>query len=267
MFKQFRFPQGKYRTLTFSYDDGIDHDRRLIDMFNKAGVKGTFHLNANSIGQNGFVTRAEIPSLYKGHEVAIHGFTHPLLDTLPSEVVLKEILDDRRTLEDIVQYPVKGMSYPYGTFNKHVIDLIRSCGILYSRGVDSTNSFKIPENWFNWCGTCHHNADLSKLCDGFLNDCNWHQKPLRVFYVWGHSFEFDRNNNWEHMQAFLDKVSGKDNVWYATNIEIYDYLDAVKQVRFSVDCKQAYNPTAHELWFDSTDGVISIKPGETIILK
>ncbi len=39
------YPNGKSKALTFSYDDGMKHDRRLVELFNRYGLKGTFHLN------------------------------------------------------------------------------------------------------------------------------------------------------------------------------------------------------------------------------
>ena len=42
------FPGGKKRVVTFSYDDGPVQDERLVAMFNRYGVKGTFHLNGQT---------------------------------------------------------------------------------------------------------------------------------------------------------------------------------------------------------------------------
>ena len=40
------FPGGKHKALTMSYDDGRLEDRRLIEIFNRNGIRGTFHLNS-----------------------------------------------------------------------------------------------------------------------------------------------------------------------------------------------------------------------------
>lgn len=45
------FPGGKAKALTMSYDDGKVQDRRLIDIFNKYGIKGTFNLNYGQVGE------------------------------------------------------------------------------------------------------------------------------------------------------------------------------------------------------------------------
>ena len=41
---------GKMKALTFSYDDGVLQDRRLIEIFNKYGLKATFNLNSGFFG-------------------------------------------------------------------------------------------------------------------------------------------------------------------------------------------------------------------------
>jgi peptidoglycan/xylan/chitin deacetylase (PgdA/CDA1 family) len=41
---------GKKKALTFSYDDGVLQDIRLIELFNKYGMKATFNLNSEKLG-------------------------------------------------------------------------------------------------------------------------------------------------------------------------------------------------------------------------
>ena len=45
------FPEGNYKVLTLSYDDGKITDRRLVDILNQNGIKGTFHLNSGYLGE------------------------------------------------------------------------------------------------------------------------------------------------------------------------------------------------------------------------
>lgn len=46
-----RYPGGKAKAVTFSYDDGVIQDRRLAELFDKYGLKGTFNFN-NEAGKN-----------------------------------------------------------------------------------------------------------------------------------------------------------------------------------------------------------------------
>ncbi len=42
----------------------------------------------------------------------------------------------------------------------------------------------------------------------------------RIFYIWGHAYEFDIYNNWDAMEEFLKYISGRDDIFYGTNTEV-----------------------------------------------
>ena len=74
------FPEGKHKVLTMSYDDGKAADRRLVEIFNKNGIKGTFHLNSGIMEEDPErIPLNEVKELYKGHEVSCHTYTHPTI--------------------------------------------------------------------------------------------------------------------------------------------------------------------------------------------
>lgn len=269
-----RFPGGKQRALTFSYDDGVEQDVRLIEIFRKYGLKATFNLNSGLYAPEGTVypegqvhrrmTESQVSELYRGDdiEVAVHGYTHPWLDHMPMNMCTKDLMDDREKLESQFGTLVRGMAYPFGTYSDDVVASMRSVGIVYSRTVQSTHDFNMPTDWMRLPATCHHNdPELMKLAHRFVEESSW-GRPW-MFYLWGHSYEFEGNNNWEVIEEFAEFMSGRDDIWYATNIEIYDYQAAFKQLLFSMDGKIVTNPTAYELWFFLNGEEYSIKPGET----
>lgn len=269
-----RFPGGKQRALTFSYDDGVEQDVRLIEIFRKYGLKATFNLNSGLYAPEGTVypegqvhrrmTESQVSELYRGDdiEVAVHGYTHPWLDHMPMNMCTKDLMDDREKLESQFGTLVRGMAYPFGTYSDDVVASMRSVGIVYSRTVQSTHDFNMPADWMRLPATCHHNdPELMKLAHRFVEESSW-GRPW-MFYLWGHSYEFEGNNNWEVIEEFAEFMSGRDDIWYATNIEIYDYQAAFKQLLFSMDGKIVTNPTAYELWFFLNGEEYSIKPGET----
>ena len=258
------FPEGKTKALTMSYDDGQIFDRRLISIFNKYGVKGTFHLNSGILDQDNFITKAEVAELYKGHEVSVHAKTHPFLDCIPVEAVIEEIVEDRKSLEDLVGYPIKGMSYPFGAFNEQLIKTLESLGIQYSRTVISHHDFYMPERFLAWNATCHHDDNLMELGQKF-SDYKFMGK-LKLMYVWGHSFEFERNNNWDLIENFCKLVSENSEIWFATNIEVMRYTKALKKLEFSAKGDIVYNPTAITVYISVDDKVVKVKAGETIKL-
>ena len=254
------YPQGRRRAVTFSYDDGRTFDRKVVAILNQYGMKGTFNLCSSLIlnDKNGYyVTREEVPVLYKGHEVAVHTAHHPFLERMPISQAMQEVLEDRKELEKMVGYPVIGMAYSYGTWDETVLAQIKAAGIRYSRTTTNIPHFWLPQNWLTWGATCHHGNALEKM-DAFMS----RQYPLSVFYIWGHSYEFNDENNWDVLEKICETLPKDDVTWYATNGEIYRYVESVRQLVLGADLHQVYNPTAQEIWFARNDEIQTVKPGE-----
>lgn len=261
-----RFPNGKSKALTLSYDDGVIQDKRLIEILKPYGLKATFNINSGYIGDedavdSGRMSLKQIKELYtvSGHEVAIHGATHPFLEKLPLPIAISEVLDDRKRLEEIFGGVIRGMAYPFGTYSDELIGALKSTGIAYSRTVISTHDFRIPIDWFKLTATCHHNDTvLPELTDKFINAIpnkeRFRREPL-LFYLWGHSYEFDDRNNWEVIEKFAKKIGNREDIWYATNIEIYDYVQAYNNLKFGVDGNCVYNLSGQTVWFEK-NGVL-----------
>lgn len=273
-----RFPGGKLKTLTFSYDDGVEQDVKLIELFQKYGLRATFNLNSGQYAPEGTkypegqihrrLSESAVSRLYRqdGIEVAVHGSTHPWLDHMPVNMCTKDLMDDREKLEKQFGTIVRGMAYPFGTYSDDVVDSMRSVGIVYSRTVHSSHNFDMPSDWMRLPATCHHNdPELMTLAKRFLEESSW-GRPW-MFYLWGHSYEFEENNNWEVMEEFAELMAKRDDIWYATNIEIYDYQDAFRRLLFSMDGRIVKNPTAYELWFFLNGKEYSVKPGETLTVS
>ena len=266
------FPEGKFKVLTMSYDDGTRSDRRLIEIFNKFGIKGSFHLNAGvADGFDSKIPLAEVKELYKGHEVSGHTYTHPTIARCPMPLVIQQILKDRAGLEKACGYAVRGLSYPNRSVSPEIVNLLPHCGIEYARTGNSTGGFSMPDNFLLWNPTCHHKENLLELGRKFVGL----NKPWYLFmmYVWGHSYEFDNDNNWELIEEFCKMAGGQDNIWYATNIEICDYISAFKNLIMSVDGNYISNPTTTTLSliytgndFMEAGHTFEIKPGEEIYL-
>ncbi len=257
------FPGGKHKVLTMSYDDGREEDRRLVDIFNKNGIRGTFNLNAG-IESDNRVPSDEYASLYKNHEIASHTYLHPTIARCPIEQVARQILQDRLELEEICGAPVRGLAYPNGSYNKEIMDLLPMVGIRYARVVPTTGTYDIPENFYAWAGTCHHNQNLLERGKTFLD---MHKTQyLYMMYVWGHSYEFTTYDNWQVIEDFCAMMGGQEDIWYATNIEIVDYLDAAKRLQFTAAGDKVYNPSACTIWLEVDHEKAQVPGGELVSL-
>ena len=60
------------------------------------------------------------------------------------------------------------------------------------------------------------------------------RRRANLFYLWGHSYEFDNNNNWDHIEKICEKLANRDDIWYATNMEIYEYVTAYNSLIYSI---------------------------------
>ena len=275
MIRFMRFKDGKAKALTYSYDDGVQSDARLIEILDKYGMKGTFNINAGLFAPEGTVypegqascrmTKSEAYDLYSnsGHEVAIHGYHHHFMEQLPTSQMVDEIMEDRKALEAIFGTRIDGGSYPFGTYNDKLVDALKLCGVKYCRTVISTEKFDTPTDWLRLPATCHHNnTRLMSLADDFLNASIKRQPKL--FYLWGHSYEFNKDNNWNVIEKFAEKMANNEDIWYATNMEIYEYMQAYNRLEYYADGKTVYNPTLIDVWMYQDDVVYKIASGETV---
>ena len=57
------------------------------------------------------------------------------------------------------------------------------------------------------------------------------------------------------------------NIWYTSNIQIHDYVEAYRALRFSANGNTVYNPTALTVWFSSNEVNVRVAPGETVKIK
>ena len=277
-----RYPEGKAKALTFSYDDGVPQDIRLAKLFDKYGMKATFNFNSILLRGDGF-TKDEIKEhfLSKGHEIAVHGANHRANGNLRPIEGIRDVLDCRLELEERCDRIIRGMAYPdtgitlMGNFGSYDIikQYLTELDIAYSRTLGQDNdSFMLPADFHAWMPSAHHdNPLIMEFIDKFLKlDISpkvYHARRVpRLLYIWGHSYEFDTNNNWEHIEEICKRLANNDEIWYATNIEIYDYVQAYKSLRYSADSHKIYNPTLLTMWIDVDGKLYNIKSGETICI-
>ena len=254
MERYLRFPGGKAKALTLSYDDGVIYDERLIEIMKKNGVKGTFNINSGLTGIPRRFTKEQCIELYSnsGMEVAIHGYKHLWPDAIHGATIYKEFATDKENLEEWFGGIIRGMAYAQGRYTDEVVDVLKTLDVAYSRTVESTFNFKLPTDWLRLKPTCHHKYEkLPELVKAF-NDANpnkQNNKHPMLFYLWGHSYEFEDNNNWEIIEDFCQSVGGREDVWYATNIEIYDYVKAYENLHFSANEKVVRNDSPIDIYF------------------
>lgn len=274
-----RYPGFRAKALTLSYDDAKEQDVPFVEILDRYGLKCTFNINSGLLLDepeayppgtiHRYMTKEAAIRLYSGthHEVAVHTVTHPHTRNISPVVATREIFEDRKALEKMFGVEVRGMAYPFGAYDDAVVEVVKSCGIAYSRTTEQTLRFDLPSDWLRMPSTCHHkNPKLMELADKFLNaKVTW--EPM-LFYVWGHSYEFEADDNWNVLEEFCKKVGGREDIWYATNIEIYDYVEAARALRYSADGQRVFNPTCMPVYIEDIKEKKQyvMNPGEYVCL-
>lgn len=226
---------GKKKAITFSYDDGVVEDKRLIEIFDYYGLKGTFNLNSELFGRDDILVREgvsfhhkrweinQIREIYENHEVAVHTLTHPNLTTVSDEEVVRQLVEDQKNLAELTGKKIYGMAYPGGGVNcsEHVADLVRDyTDLSYARTTISTYNFDIPGNLLLWQPTVYHVMEPEQMWSLGKRFLELETDEPQLFAVWGHSYEFLVKDAWREIEDFCRFISGKEDIFYGTNQEV-----------------------------------------------
>jgi peptidoglycan/xylan/chitin deacetylase (PgdA/CDA1 family) len=224
----------KKKAVTFSFDDGVTQDIRLIEILNRYGLKGTFNINSQLLGLDGSLDRngrivrhdkirpEEVRRIYDGHEVAVHTLTHPMLPALEEAEIIRQVEEDRKNLSELCGYEVVGMAYPGGGVNhdERVAEIIRrNTGVRYARTIISTHSFNEQTELHRFHPSVYYIEDcLEEMVDRFLA---LETDEPRLLYIWGHSYEMDAEYiSWEKFEDICRKLAGRADIFYGTNREV-----------------------------------------------
>ncbi|MBO5907298.1 MAG: polysaccharide deacetylase family protein [Clostridia bacterium] len=225
----------KKKAITFSYDDGVTQDIRLIELLNKYNLKCTFNLNSGLLSGKQILIRNDqriahykvhsddVKYIYDGHEVAVHTLTHPNLTQCDEKEIIHQVETDRLNLSELVGYEVVGMAYPCGSVNNddRVANIIKSyTGVKYSRTITVNDCFDLQENLYRFNPTSFHlNFEkLMRLGKAFVE---LNPETPKIFYIWGHSYEMDYGADyWIKLEEFFKLISNKDDIYYGTNKDV-----------------------------------------------
>ena len=232
----------KLKAVTFSFDDAVEQDKRLIEIFDRYGLKCTFNINSGMMGmdtchdamlfgemrtfRNHRIPRDEIKEVYQNHEVAAHSVSHPILPLLEKdEEVIFQMREDAKALEAITGKRVNGFAYPGGYceyYNDRVKKLIfDNTKLRYGRTAKSSYSFDLPDDLMIFHPTIsHRELDIrEKMTDEFLA---LESETPKMFYIWGHSYEMINERIWYDFEKLCERLAGKDDIFYGTNYEIFE---------------------------------------------
>ncbi len=253
----------KSKCLTLSYDDGVIQDLKFLKYLRNTNFKATFNLNSGLFSQikyrdgidNSRLDNLDLEKIYKGHEIASHSLYHFHLEDRDFAENDLQIKEDLKNLKKIFNYQIRGFAYPYGKYSLDTVNALKANNIVYARTTKSTYNFDIPHDFLLWNPSIHHNDKrIEELIDEFIKT----KQELALFYIWGHTYEFENQNNWNILENLIAKLDKNDDIAYLTNIEVYDYITAIRKVEIK-DTK-IINKSNINLYLKVDNKFITIKP-------
>ncbi|MDD5622430.1 MAG: polysaccharide deacetylase family protein [Actinomycetota bacterium] len=233
--------------VTTSWDDGYKSDLKLARLLKKYRIRGTFYISPKNreFRKEDLLSDAEIIRLNRDFEIGAHTMTHPRLTKISEKEAFNEIMDSKKYLEKLLGEEIRCFCYPGGEYNEKIIELVRKAGFSYSRTMEKFE-FKLAENLL-LSGTAletHRNSLLTLPVDSlkilsisrfhlleFIKNLNWEYLAKKtfdeveehgdVYHLWGHSWVIEKGNEWEKLERVLSYISGKINVKYCTNYDIF----------------------------------------------
>ena len=271
-FINWTYPDGKYKALIMSYDDGLDDDIALAQLFDRYGIIGTFHLNSglldtraiwnegkpNEILQT-YLSKDTLVHVFKNHEIAVHGTYHKALVGLSDKEILEEINIDIENLTILSDRKISSMAYAFGSTNDHVAEVIGTTPLTNARTVKSSYNFDLPEDYYLWNPTCHDSEALEYL-EAYIS---LDSPSLSLFYVWGHSWELRDTLRNQNILKFCNKIGDRDDIWYTGAGNFADYHASLKALE--IGPQQIVNPEGNGVvYYREKRQLKSLYPGQKL---
>ena len=266
------YPNGNHKALIMSYDDGLDDDIALAQLFDRYGIIGTFHLNSglldtraiwnegkpNEILQT-YLSKDTLVHVFKNHEIAVHGTYHKALVGLSDKEILEEINVDIENLTILSDRKISSMAYAFGSTNDHVAEVIGTTPLTNARTVKSSYNFELPKDYYLWNPTCHDSEALEYL-EAYIS---LDSPSLSLFYVWGHSWELRDTLRNQNILKFCNEIGDRDDIWYIGAGDFADYHASLKVLE--IGPQQIVNPEGNGVVYYREKGQLkSLDPGQRL---
>ena len=267
------YPNGNHKALIMSYDDGLDDDIALAQLFDRYGIIGTFHLNSglldtraiwnegkpNEILQT-YLSKDTLVHVFKNHEIAVHGTYHKALVGLSDKEILEEINVDIENLTILSDRKISSMAYAFGSTNDHVAEVIGTTPLTNARTTKSSYNFDLPEDYYLWNPTCHDSEALDYQ-EAYIS---LDSPSLSLFYVWGHSWELRDTLRNQNILKFCKEIGDRHDIWYIGAGDFADYHASLKVLE--IGPQQIVNPEGNGIVYYREKGQLkSLNPGQRLI--
>lgn len=150
------------KKLVLTFDDGYrDFYEQAYPILKKYNAPATLFVINTDIGRAGNITSAMLKEMRDGGlvEIGAHTLNHPYLTKLKEMEAEKQILTSKLDLENMVGAAVRVLAYPFGAYNKRVVNLAKQAGYV---GAVSVFFGEKPsaDNIFVWRRVMVTNAEI-----------------------------------------------------------------------------------------------------------
>ncbi len=230
----------------WSFDDGLEQDKKIVRILKEYGLGATFHLNSGLYGDKTYEGRignlgmTEVPAdkfdpfsrhllpyvphfripedevvqVYDGFEIAAHTSHHVHLGKCTEGERKREIDEDVKALSEKFNQKITGFAYPYGTGAKKSREALKAAGVEYARLATSASGFRFPDDPLSMPISCWHISPKTfEKLDDFFN-----MEPAEddlFFLMFAHGYEFDfctQESNWVKFRRICETVAKHDDV-------------------------------------------------------
>lgn len=229
----------------WSFDDGLEQDKKIIEILKEYGLGATFHLNSGLYGDRTWEGRIgnlgmtekpadvfdpskshllpyvphfripedEVVQVYEGFEIASHTCHHVNLARCSEEERQKEIGEDRRALSEKFRQNVTGFAYPYGAGAAKSREALKQAGVEYARLAVTRPGYRFPEDPLALPLSCWHiSGKTFRRLEEFFRE---EREEDMFFLMFAHGYEFDFNtkeSSWDKFRRICETVAGQDDV-------------------------------------------------------
>ncbi len=218
--------KAKFKIIT-SWDDGYLLDLKLAKMLAKYNLPAIFFVPKKN-PERKTLNSNQIKQLARRFEIGAHTLNHVDLTNISLKEAKEEIEGSKKWLEDLLKKRITKFCYPKGKFNAETKLLVKEAGFTYAKTVrcfeihpEQFDPFKQPvtvkvgkwrkslikrlwsEKYYlnlNVLAYCARRLDWLDLAKIYLNLAN---KSNGVFHIWGHSWEIEKEKNWETLESLF----------------------------------------------------------------